>query len=251
MNTFEPLVSIKKLRMGLTSEEQVLELCMLLTTIDVIDFPEFKISCFEYVNGYTFEKSMVSNTLAPEIEEPLPIPVDDPAHIDDRKTDDEPKDKEPEQDDKISDPHNEDPLLRALPSTIPDTTPLPSTDDSNLEKQTSGIDQQLMDHLLLGELKGANLLVGYKEDGITFPISLPVIIGVAFIGLVIGIICRKDYCGVKTKCCRTRRPSQTDQVTPAPEEVPLNKITTLPTNGANGNGTATTALNGNATDTSQ
>lgn len=60
----------------------------------------------------------------------------------------------------------------------------------------------------------------------------------AFIGLVIGVICRRDYFGIKTKCCRTRRASQTDQVTPAPEEVPLNKITTV----SNGNG-VTTALN--------
>lgn len=58
-----------------------------------------------------------------------------------------------------------------------------------------------------------------------------VIILLAFIGLVIGVICRRDYCGIKTKCCRTRRSSQTDQVTPAPEEVPLNKITAIPTNG--------------------
>lgn len=49
------------------------------------------------------------------------------------------------------------------------------------------------------------------------------IIAVTVSGLIIGIICRRDCFGIKTKMCRTRRPPPTDQVRPA-EEVPLNKI---------------------------
>jgi hypothetical protein len=50
------------------------------------------------------------------------------------------------------------------------------------------------------------------------------IIIIAVCGLIVGVICRRDCCGIKTKMCRTRRPLPTDQVRPS-EEVPLNKIT--------------------------
>lgn len=60
------------------------------------------------------------------------------------------------------------------------------------------------------------------------------IIVVSACGLLIGIICRRDVCGIKTKMCRTKRPPPPStphnstaggQTTPGPEEVPLNKIT--------------------------
>jgi len=45
----------------------------------------------------------------------------------------------------------------------------------------------------------------------------------AVIGIVIGLICRKDIGGIKTKCCRTSKPEPKDQVHPT-EEIPLNKL---------------------------
>lgn len=45
----------------------------------------------------------------------------------------------------------------------------------------------------------------------------------AVIGLIIGLICRKDVGGIKTKCCRTRKPPPGDQTRPG-EDIPLNKI---------------------------
>lgn len=51
---------------------------------------------------------------------------------------------------------------------------------------------------------------------------------VSVIGLIIGIICRKDVFGVKTKMCRTnRRPNNSTEIQSNPaESVPLNKIST-------------------------
>lgn len=50
------------------------------------------------------------------------------------------------------------------------------------------------------------------------------IIIIAIVGIIIGIICRKDIGGIKTKCCRTKKPDPKDQVHPT-EEIPLNKLT--------------------------
>lgn len=46
---------------------------------------------------------------------------------------------------------------------------------------------------------------------------------VAVVGIVVGLICRKDIGGIKTKCCRTSKPEPKDQVHPT-EEIPLNKL---------------------------
>lgn len=45
-------------------------------------------------------------------------------------------------------------------------------------------------------------------------------IAIAVFGLVIGLICRKDLFGVKTKLCRTQR----REPPTIPEQVPLNKV---------------------------
>lgn len=49
------------------------------------------------------------------------------------------------------------------------------------------------------------------------------IIIMAVIGLLIGVVCRIDCCGIKTNMCRSQRRPSTEQVRPA-EEVPLNKV---------------------------
>lgn len=77
----------------------------------------------------------------------------------------------------------------------------------------------------------------------------------ALIGLIVGLICRLDILGIKTRLCRSkkRRPPPTDQVSPL-EELPLNKMNTnrnsngiaedTPLNKSNGNGNG----NGNITE---
>lgn len=51
------------------------------------------------------------------------------------------------------------------------------------------------------------------------------IFAITIIGIIIGLICRADVCGVKTKTCRSKknnRRSPTDTVSPF-EEIPLNE----------------------------
>lgn len=52
---------------------------------------------------------------------------------------------------------------------------------------------------------------------------------ISMIGIIIGIIFRKDVGGIKTKCCRTKKPLEDKNIDSngvAPEEIPLNKLTT-------------------------
>lgn len=159
INTFEPLTAIKKLRIGLMEEDQVLELCTLLTTIDVINFPDFKISCFEYVNGYTFEQSMVSNTPQPEVEEELqPPPEGDENALDRSREINDGKDEEekPHEDpivDGTNDKHqleSEDIGPKVLSSAKPETEEQVFEDESNMEREKSAVHQDLMNQILLG-----------------------------------------------------------------------------------------------------
>lgn len=52
-----------------------------------------------------------------------------------------------------------------------------------------------------------------------------VLICVTVIAITIGVLCRTDCCGVKTKCCRqsTNRATTQDRYEPN-EEIPLNKV---------------------------
>lgn len=75
---------------------------------------------------------------------------------------------------------------------------------------------------------------------------------VALVGLIVGLVCRLDVLGVKSRLCRSkkRRPPPTDQVSPL-EEIPLNKMNAnrnsavvtedSPLNKTNGNGNFTTS----------
>lgn len=51
------------------------------------------------------------------------------------------------------------------------------------------------------------------------------LIVLTLLALSIGIICRLDCCGIKTKCCRTGNSRATTQDHNQPhEEIPLNKV---------------------------
>ena len=51
------------------------------------------------------------------------------------------------------------------------------------------------------------------------------VIAITLVALAIGVFCRLDCCGVKTKCCRRgqNRAESEDRVRPH-EEIPLNKV---------------------------
>lgn len=51
------------------------------------------------------------------------------------------------------------------------------------------------------------------------------LIVLTLIALIVGIICRLDLCGIKTKCCRSGNNRATDQDHEHPhEDIPLNKV---------------------------
>lgn len=139
-------------------EEQVLELCTLLTTIDVINFPDFKISCFEYVNGYTFEQSMVSNTPQPEVEEELPPPPEGDENALDRSGEvSQGKEEQKPNEDLLVDAKKDDDQVaseddgpKVLSSAKPATEEQVFEDESNMEKEKSAVHQDLMNQILLG-----------------------------------------------------------------------------------------------------
>lgn len=49
---------------------------------------------------------------------------------------------------------------------------------------------------------------------------------ISIIGIIIGIIFRKDVGGIKTKCCRTKKTVDDKNTEPGSpgEEIPLNKL---------------------------
>lgn len=51
------------------------------------------------------------------------------------------------------------------------------------------------------------------------------LIALTLVSLMVGIICRLDCCGIKTKCCRTNHNNRaTSQEGQPHEEIPLNKV---------------------------
>lgn len=154
-NTFEPLTSIKKLFLGVMQEEQVLELCTMLTTIDVIHYPDYNISCFEYVSGYTFEESIVSNTPQPELQDPYVPPVEQIGEEEEHgnevglKNLPVPPTDDQEVHESVPEKEQEEVKPREMDTTTAKTTV--ATDASNIEKQTSEVKQDMMNQILLGK----------------------------------------------------------------------------------------------------
>lgn len=173
LSTFEPLTSIKSLQIGLMEEEKVLELCTVLMTIDVIQFPDFKISCYEYVNGYTFEQSMISNTPQPELatDEELPVhpgddnTIDHTSHADHDATNGESESS-------INATNNADPKTLNIPTSTPEPLRSATTEATNIEKQTSAVNPELMNNILLGETVNRLLIAwAFLNDHLSHSIS--------------------------------------------------------------------------------
>lgn len=132
----------------------MLELCTMLTTIDVINFPDFKISCFEFVNGYTFEESIVSNTPQPELQEPYVPPVEegeDEYHGGNNEVG--PKENTPpESADSVDEKEVQDIESVDRESAPTNTTPIVTgTHPTDVEKQMSEVNHDMMNQILLGE----------------------------------------------------------------------------------------------------
>ncbi|XP_012159576.1 slit homolog 3 protein isoform X2 [Ceratitis capitata] len=243
---FLPLRNVTKLRLPDLKPQSVTELCNLLTAIDNISFEHFEISCFELVLGISFNESVtVVNDPAVQQKELMKTGID-----------------EQESPQAHTFGNKEETIRGENVHTILTATSIASkpkeikkeerkmgdrSDISNLTKPTAAtrIEDEDMDSKALvsnvlssitevsnHSVTGSTVLptlstdnshkVHISQDMIN--ILLISIIITAIVGIIIGIICRKDVGGIKTKCCRTRKPKPKEQTHPA-EEIPLNKLT--------------------------
>uniref|UniRef100_A0A1L8DA62 Putative leucine-rich transmembrane protein n=1 Tax=Nyssomyia neivai TaxID=330878 RepID=A0A1L8DA62_9DIPT len=201
VDIFKPLEYLQHFQSINIKEENIPELCDNLVSIDEIRFPSYILSCFELASGSTFEESIATNppsTVSPPPTTTTPLAPTttksstEKAHV----STVEPNKKS----------------INVMESTTGNFTELINA--TTTEANAAGTSAKGLDSTAVVEMSAEtinNILIG--------------IIIIAVVGLAIGVICRRDCCGIKTKMCRTRtrRPAPTDQVRPA-EEVPLNKI---------------------------
>ncbi|XP_034482512.1 leucine-rich repeat-containing G-protein coupled receptor 6 isoform X2 [Drosophila innubila] len=186
-----PLKNIIKLKLPELEQANIEELCKQLKSIDTISFKNFDVSCFELVLGTPFNESLIQAT-----------------------------------DSSIK-------RVTALTSTPRPATPLPprtanrNRNNNNRHMANNGTAIVAKAGIMTeADVKSTT----DKEEPYKVPISqetintlLICILVLAIVGIVVGLICRKDIGGIKTKCCRTSKPEPKDQVHPT-EEIPLNKL---------------------------
>ncbi|TMW48300.1 hypothetical protein DOY81_006609 [Sarcophaga bullata] len=216
---FVSLKNLIKLRLPELDANSTEELCNLLKFIDNIGFKHFDVSCYELVLGASYNESLILATdppfkkpqLEPELEEEIErrkananteqIPSATKGNI---IKDKEQKTKHSHDSGTMSynnttvilEPNEgEEKVLQAGVATV--------ADDSEKPYQVP-ISQEAINYMLIG------LMV------------------ISVIGIIIGIICRKDVGGIKTKCCRTKKPIDDEkhnaEIGSPGEEIPLNKI---------------------------
>ncbi|XP_054735252.1 vasorin isoform X1 [Anastrepha obliqua] len=259
VKAFMPLRNIIKLRLPELEPEKVAELCNLLKTIDNISFKHFEISCFELVLGTSYNGSITLVTdppyIPPEIAiVPTNVPEAEPTKATPKRGGTINKEigvqnkqaqvgatKSPtlsavvkQQDSKKEASEARMPHLSSFSNlTAPTATtriedPLITPKPSILTASVlSGTDGAAFNRAENATVKSAvetdsSHQVHISQDMVN--LLLICIIIIAIVGIIIGVICRKDVGGIKTKCCRTRKPEPKDQVRPA-EEIPLNKLT--------------------------
>uniref|UniRef100_A0A1I8P948 LRRNT domain-containing protein n=1 Tax=Stomoxys calcitrans TaxID=35570 RepID=A0A1I8P948_STOCA len=207
---FIPLKSLIKLRVPELNQNSTEELCNLLKFIDNISFKHFEVSCYELVLGASYNESIILVT-DPPYKQPTGVELETTTY------------------DTVANPAtantNEKAVLSKMSSNM---TSLPEehlANDTEIAKASAGFTET-------GPSK--ENVKGDEEEAYKVPISQEAInqmlIGlmiVSVIGIIIGILCRKDVWGIKTKCCRTKKPIEDkaiDSNGQAAEEIPLNKI---------------------------
>ncbi|EDV41139.1 uncharacterized protein Dana_GF23572 [Drosophila ananassae] len=188
---FTPLKNIIKLKLPELDQPNIEELCNLLKSIDNISFRHFDVSCFELVLGTSFNDSLIQATDPPfhrvtDLPTTTPKPTAAPPRTADRSR-----------------------------SKMANSTELAKAGIMSSVTESSGVSAEAA-----GDQEKSNQVAISQEAINTLLICIMVI---AVIGIIIGLICRKDIGGIKTKCCRTSKPEPKDQVHPT-EEIPLNKL---------------------------
>ncbi|XP_059616158.1 oligodendrocyte-myelin glycoprotein-like [Phlebotomus argentipes] len=211
VDVFKPLESLQHFQSITLHQDNIPELCDNLVSIDEIRFPTFILSCFELASGSTFEESIATHppsTVSPPPTSTTPHTPSTTKSVSAESSESTSSTTAaPENRKDLSSISSEVRIISMDNST--EVSNMTTTEDSVANTPAKGIDSRGVVELSAETIN--NILIG--------------IIIIAIVGLAIGVICRRDCCGIKTKMCRTRtrRPAPTDQVRPA-EEVPLNKI---------------------------
>uniref|UniRef100_A0A034VMA8 Leucine-rich repeat and immunoglobulin-like domain-containing nogo receptor-interacting protein 4 n=1 Tax=Bactrocera dorsalis TaxID=27457 RepID=A0A034VMA8_BACDO len=255
VKAFSPLQNVTRLWLPDLEAESVTELCNLLTAIDNIKFGHFEISCFELVLGTSFNDSIVV-TDPPFIQTEIPrVPNEVPqlavtgGSVQAKETTEEISTKIkyanvttkiPTTKTKSSNPkeikieENKMEGINVHSNFTNSTTASRMEDDINIKKMSvilTGNASTILNNIvntsveqneIKTSVKTNNTVTGHISQDMVNILLICIII-IAIVGIIIGIICRKDVGGIKTKCCRTKKPDQKDQVHP-PEEIPLNKL---------------------------
>ncbi|XP_017466025.1 PREDICTED: slit homolog 1 protein isoform X2 [Rhagoletis zephyria] len=258
VKAFTSLQNLIKLRLPELESAEVTELCNLLKTIDNISFRNFEISCFELVLGTSYNDSITLVTDPPYLSTeiaivPTKVPEDTTTEATPKKG--EAINKASGVQNKTakaatSKPTNTASIVKQKEIQEGDTR-MPEVNNTLGVTTTatfSVLEESANNSLTTPKILTASILGGPGDaankvvENITVKsivetennhqvhisqemvnLLLICIIIIAIVGIIIGIICRKDVGGIKTKCCRTRKPEPKDQVHPA-EEIPLNKL---------------------------
>ncbi|XP_011293939.1 oligodendrocyte-myelin glycoprotein [Musca domestica] len=225
---FIPLKSLIKLRVPELDQKSTEELCNLLKFIDNISFKRFEVSCYELVLGATYNESIILVT-DPPYRQPTSVEIETST-----TTTTEAITASTVSGDSIKSTTtaaaagNVASDKKAMASSSTTLTPevlLAADNETEFVKASVG---------LAGSNQPTKTDVKDEEEAYKVPISQEAInqmlIGlmiISVIGIIIGVLCRKDVWGMKTKCCRTKKPEENKAVESngqAPEEIPLNKL---------------------------
>ncbi|XP_055316958.1 trophoblast glycoprotein [Sitodiplosis mosellana] len=213
VKAFKYLVNLRVMNLPTLSRDVVPNLCKELGSIDIIHLTQetYDISCFLLTSGSTFDESIIvygqptlssfdidSNdlykdrtTLKPQRKKTT---AQKPVIATMTKETKESAVVEPASSQKISTFSQETKTEKAINGTD-------STEKDDTKQAKVDVPQHIIYMLLIG------------------------LIAVTLVALLIGVFCRLDCCGIKTKCCRRHhnRAETEDRVQPH-EEIPLNKV---------------------------
>jgi len=194
VDSFQPIHSLRKLKIPLVSRPATYDLCQKLTVIDVISFDSYNISCYELVSGSSYDESTITHGPPTEAHSETTVSV------------------------------VKSPRVQETTTTTEETVVLTESSKQNVATEFSQTPKDVAETSKIDALNTTNHenveQKKLEKSSQSIKTILIASIVVAVIGLVIGLICRKDLFGVKTKLCRTQR----QEPATIPEQVPLNKV---------------------------
>uniref|UniRef100_A0A1A9V4D3 LRRNT domain-containing protein n=1 Tax=Glossina austeni TaxID=7395 RepID=A0A1A9V4D3_GLOAU len=218
---FTPLKNLIKLSLPDLDQNNTEKLCDLLQAIDNISFKRFNVSCYELVLEGNYNESIILTTDRSFLNPRWPK-KEIGIHLTTVK---------PINNTVIKD-------TTKMNTNVNMTYMTNNNNNNNNSNSSNNSTNSNVDSVLLINTSTVSSVVNSSstkgsEEAYQVPVSPETIdrmlIGlmvVSIIGLIVGLICRNDVGGIKTKCCRTRKvPTENEEDPDAtPEEIPLNKI---------------------------